>query len=84
MKLLRMLIAVAVMAAGTTSVWAQDAQAEKTIIANERAINDAHREGECRGVHAIRRGRRLVHRWLPWAARPSLTSSRASTPWPRT
>lgn len=45
MKLLRVLMAGAMIAGGTTYAAAQDAQAEKTIIANERAVNDAVAKG---------------------------------------
>jgi hypothetical protein len=41
MKLVRILMAGALIAGGTTYAWAQDAQAEKTILANERAVNAA-------------------------------------------
>jgi len=45
MKLLRVLLVGVVMATGAGHVQAQDAQAEKTIIANERAVNDAVAKG---------------------------------------
>jgi hypothetical protein len=49
MKLLRVLMAGALLAGGTSYAWAQDAQAEKTIIANERAINTAFAKGSLAG-----------------------------------
>jgi hypothetical protein len=49
MKLLRFLMAGAMIAGGTSYGWAQDAQAEKTIIANERAINAAFAKGDLAG-----------------------------------
>jgi hypothetical protein len=49
MKLLRVLMTVALIAGGTTYAWAQDAQAEKTIIANERAISAAFAKGNLAG-----------------------------------
>jgi hypothetical protein len=45
MKLVRILMAGALIAGGTSYAWAQDAQAEKTIIANERAVNEAFAKG---------------------------------------
>ena len=45
MRLLRILMAGAVIAGATSYALAQDAQAEKTIVANERAINDAVSKG---------------------------------------
>ena len=41
MRLIQVLVAGAIIAGGTTAAGAQDAQGEKTIIANERAVNDA-------------------------------------------
>ena len=41
MKLMTILLAGAIVAVGAKSARAQDPQAEKTIIANERAVNDA-------------------------------------------
>ncbi len=52
MKLFRMLLAagvIAVIAVATTSVWAQDAQTDKALIANERAINEAIAKGNLAG-----------------------------------
>jgi hypothetical protein len=49
MKLVRILIAGALIAGGTTYARAQDAQAEKTIVANERAINAAIVKGSLAG-----------------------------------
>jgi ketosteroid isomerase-like protein len=46
MKLLRILMAGAIIAGGTSYAWAQDAQAEKTIVANERAISAAFAKGD--------------------------------------
>ncbi len=48
-QLLRIFTIGAVLAAGTSQAWAQDAQAEKTIIANERAVNDAFAKGNVAG-----------------------------------
>jgi hypothetical protein len=45
MKLVRVLMVGVLIACGTTYAWAQDAQAEKTIIANERAISAAFAKG---------------------------------------
>lgn len=50
MKLLRVLMAGAMIAGGTTYAAAQDAQAEKTILANERAVNVAFAKGSLAGV----------------------------------
>ena len=44
-KLIRVLIAVTLAAGWSSAAWAQDAQAEKTIIAAERAVNDAFAKG---------------------------------------
>jgi hypothetical protein len=49
MKLLRVLMAGTLIACGTTYAWAQDAQAEKTIIANERAISASFAKGNLAG-----------------------------------
>jgi hypothetical protein len=49
MKLLRILMAGALVVGGTTYAWAQDAQTEKAIIANERAINVAVAKGNLAG-----------------------------------
>jgi hypothetical protein len=49
MKMLRVLMAGAMIVGGTTYAWAQDAQAEKTIIANERAVNAAFAKGNLAG-----------------------------------
>jgi hypothetical protein len=49
MKLIPMLMVGVLMAGGVTAVRAQDAAAEKAIIANERAINDAVAKGNLAG-----------------------------------
>ena len=49
MKLVRMLMAGAVMMVGMTAVEAQDAAAEKALIANERAVNEAVAKGNLAG-----------------------------------
>jgi hypothetical protein len=49
MKLLRVLMAGAMIAGGTTYAAAQDAQAEKTILANERAVNAAFAKADLAG-----------------------------------
>ena len=49
MKLLRVLMAGAMIAGGTTYAAAQDAQAEKTIIANERVVSAAFAKADLAG-----------------------------------
>jgi hypothetical protein len=49
MKLVRMLMVGAVMVVGITALEAQDATADKAIIANERAINEAIAKGNLAG-----------------------------------
>ena len=49
MKLLQVLMAGAMIAGGTTHASAQDAQAEKTIVAQERAVSDAFAKGNLAG-----------------------------------
>jgi len=49
MKLMTILLAGGLMALGTGQARAQDAEAEKTIIANERAINEAVAKGNVAG-----------------------------------
>ena len=49
MKLVRMLMVGAVMMVGITAVEAQDATAEKALIANERAVNEAVAKGNLAG-----------------------------------
>ena len=46
MKLFRILVAGAIIAGATSYAWAQDAQAEKTIVANERAVSAAFAKGD--------------------------------------
>src|SRR5215210_7900109 len=48
-SVLPLLTAVALIAAWTSPAWAQDAQAEKAIIAAERAVNDAFAKGNVAG-----------------------------------
>ncbi len=49
MKLVRMLMVGAVMMVGITAIAAQDATAEKALIANERAVNEAVAKGNLAG-----------------------------------
>ena len=49
MKLMSMTVAAVLMALGAGAALARDAQAEKTIIANERAVNEAVAKGNVAG-----------------------------------
>jgi ketosteroid isomerase-like protein len=53
MRVTGIVIAGALLCAGTGEVRAQDAQAEKTIIANERAASDAFNKGDVKAFTAV-------------------------------